>query len=303
MLSASIVIAQDKKTEEKQKRAAVPAASTDDAATASIRTSSEALVAAFNAEKGDDVAALFLPSGELIDEEGTVYQGAKEIKELLGAFFKKFPGTKLSVDIESIRIVGPVAIEEGTRTMKAKDGATQSQFRFISVRAKTDDGWKIASIREFNDDPAPTPHEQLEPVSWLVGEWINEGSDGTVAISFKWSEDKNFLIGEFKSKGTAGPTRNSTQRLGWDASAGKIRSWLFDSDGGFAEGHWTLTDDEIVAKYSSVNPDGTTASATISITRKDKDHFSMVGTDRIVGDGREPDFEINIVRKPPTTGK
>src|SRR5678815_3693143 len=121
MLSASIVIAQDKKTEEKQKRAAVPAASTDDAATASIRTSSEALVAAFNAEKGDDVAALFLPSGELIDEEGTVYQGAKEIKELLGAFFKKFPGTKLSVDIESIRIVGPVAVSYTHLTLPTSD--------------------------------------------------------------------------------------------------------------------------------------------------------------------------------------
>lgn len=296
LLSASTIIAQEKSK-------AAPATAAEDTAVASIRSSSEKLVAAFNAEKSDDLAAMFLPKGELIDEEGTVYQGEKEIKALLGAFFKKFPGTKLSLDIESIRIVGPVAIEEGTRVMKAKDGATQSQFRYISVRAKTDDGWKIASIRDFNDDPAPTPHENLQQVGWLVGDWINEGADGSVAISFKWSEDKNYLLGEFKAKGIAGATRNSTQRLGWDASAGKIRSWLFDADGGFAEGHWTVLEDEIVAKYSSVNPDGTTATATIGITRKDKDHFSMSGTDRIVGDGREPDFEFNITRKPPTASK
>lgn len=297
VLSAPFVIAQDAQP----KRAAAPAA--DDPAIAAIRKSSEQFVTAFNAGKVDDMAAMFLAKGELIDEAGTVYQGEKEIKELLNAFFKKFPETKLTLDIESVRIVGPVAIEEGTRTMKAKDGATQSQFRYISVRAKTDDGWKVASFRDFNDDPAPTPHEYLQSVDWLVGDWINEGADGKVAISFKWSEDKNYLIGEFKAKGTAGATRNSTQRLGWDASVGKIRSWLFDADGGFAEGHWTVLEDEIVAKYSSVNPDGTTASATISINRKDKDHFSMSGTDRIVGGDREPDFEFNITRKPPTASK
>lgn len=304
-LCTTLVLAQ----EVQPKRAAVAAPATaaaaapEDAAIAQVRKSAEQVTTAFNAAKVDEVAAMFLPKGELIDEDGTVYQGEKEIKDLLSAFFKKFPGTKLSLNIESIRIVGPVAIEEGTRTMKAKDGTTQSQFRYISVRAKTDDGWKIASLRDFSDDPEPSANEYLQSVAWLVGDWMNEGADGVVKITYKWSEDKNYILGDFQMSGGTGPARKLSQRIGWDAGARKIRSWLFESDGGFADGHWTVLEDGIVAKYSSVNADGTTASATITINHKDKDRFSMKGTDRIVGDDREPDFEVNVVRRPPAAGK
>src|SRR5688572_4007014 len=44
----------------------------DDPETAQIRAADEQLVKAFDAGKPDEVAALFLPKGELIDEQGTV---------------------------------------------------------------------------------------------------------------------------------------------------------------------------------------------------------------------------------------
>ena len=270
---------------------------------AAVRKGAEQLAAAFNAGKVDELAGMFLPQGELIDEEGTVYQGTAEIKGLLTAFFTRFPGAKLALNIESIRLVGPVAIEEGTRTITTKDGATKSQFRYLAVHTKADNGWKIASFRDFSDDPAPTPHENLQPIAWMVGDWMNEGADGKVAITYRWSEDKNFLLGEFQFNPGVGEARKSSQRIGWDPAAGKIRSWLFDSDGGFAEGSWTLVDDGVVIKSASVNPDGATASATISIVPVDKDRFTMAGTERIVGNDREPDFEITVVRRPSTAAK
>jgi len=270
---------------------------------AAVRKAAEQLNAAFDAGKVDDLVAGFLPQGELIDEEGTVYQGTEEIKKLFEAFFARFPGAKLTVNIESIRLVGPIAIEEGTRTITTKDGATKSQFRFLAVRAKTDNGWKIASIRDFADDPAPTAHEHLQQVAWLVGDWVNEGADGKVAINYRWSEDKNFLLGEFQFNPGEGPGRKSSQRIGWDPAAGKLRSWLFDADGGFAEGVWTIDGEGVLIKSASVNPDGTIASATVSMTPVDKDRFTMSGVDRVVGNDREPDFEITIVRRPATAAK
>ncbi len=270
---------------------------------AAIRESAKKLAAAFNAGKADEVAGMFLPKGELIDEAGTVYQGTQEIKELLAAFFQKFPGTKLALNIESIRQVGPVAIDEGTRTMTVPDSDLKSQFRYIAVWAKGDLGWRLASFRDFADDSLPTAHENLQSLSWLVGDWINEGADGKVAISYRWSDDKNFLLGEFQVLGSDGAIRKSTQRIGWDPSLGRIRSWLFDADGGFAEGQWTVVDDGAVIKASSVNPDGTTASVTMNVMNKDKDRFTIEGTDRVVGDLLEDDFEITVTRRPPAAGK
>jgi uncharacterized protein (TIGR02246 family) len=280
------------------------AADSPDAATiAAIRKSGEQLVTAFNAGKVDELVNLFLPKCELIDEEGTVYQGPAEIKALLNAFFQQFAGAKLAINVESIRLVGPVAIDEGTRTMTTADGAVQSHFRYISVWAKTDKGWQLASLRDFVDDPAPTPQDNLQPLAWLVGDWINEGADGKVAISYRWSDDKNFLLGEFLINSSEGAPRKTTQRIGWDPSIGRIRSWLFDSDGGFAEGFWTVTEEGIVIKSSSVNSDGSTATATLDITSQDKDHFTIEGTDRIVGDILEEDFELTVTRRPPAASK
>ena len=78
----------------------------------------------------------------------------------------------------------------------------------------------------------------------------------------------------------------STQRIGWDPLAGKVRSWMFDSDGGYADGLWTLVEDAWVIKSSAVMPDGQTGSATVTMLPKGTDRFVMKGTERIVGNAR-----------------
>jgi uncharacterized protein (TIGR02246 family) len=283
-----------------------PAYCQDDPAAAEIRAAAAKLVKAFEAGKAGDIAAMFLPKGELIDEEGNIYQGQKELAEQFTRFFQKFPGAKLALDIESIRTVGPnLAIEEGTRYIaaKAQEGEGKAQLRYTAVRVKSGGEWLIASVREFTADPLPTPHERLSALAWVVGEWVSEGSDGAVKIIYRWSDDGNFLLGDFQMTLAGKPAMKSQQRIGWDPLTGRVRSWLFDGDGGFSEGNWTMVDDGWVIKSSSVNPDGSTGSATIAVTPKDKDHFVMKGTERIVGDFREPDFELTIARQPPVAGK
>ena len=47
----------------------------------------------------------------------------------------------------------------------------------------------------------PTPHELLQPLAWLVGDWVSEGGDSVVRISYRWSDDGNFLLGDYKVDG------------------------------------------------------------------------------------------------------
>jgi hypothetical protein len=167
---------------------------------------------------------------------------------------------------------------------------------------KQGDAWPIASYREFADDPVPTPREVLQGLSWVVGDWVDEGPEGRTAISFRWSEDGNFLIGEYTMSAAGAGESKSTQRIGWDPVAGQLRSWTFDADGGFTEGRWDATDDGWVVKSEATMPDGTTGSATLEITVKDADHFIVRGTDRIVAGTEQPDFEQTIARKGPQPG-
>lgn len=270
---------------------------------APIRAADEKLVNAFDAGKVDDLAALFLPKGELIDEHGTIYQGQQEVKELLTRYFAKFPGVKLTLNVESIRVIGPVAIEEGTRYTTAKESGERSQVRYTTVRAKVGEEWLIASLRDFTDDQVPMPGDRLQPLAWLVGDWINESPDSAVKISYQWSEDKNFLLGSFDINENGAVVMKSTQRIGWDPLAGKIRSWMFDSDGGYADGSWTMVEDAWVIKSVAVMPDGQSGSATITMTPKDNTHFTMQATDRLLGEERESDFAVTVVKTPPTLSK
>lgn len=274
----------------------------EDTATAEIRTHSEKLTTALSNGKADEVAAMFLAKGELIDELGTIYQGQQEIKALVAAFIEKFPGSQMKSEIESIRIIGSIAIQEGRRVTTSKDGST-STVRFTSVLAKTDQGWRIASLRDFVDESSPSPGELLKPLAWLIGDWINEGSDARVKITYRWSEDKNFMLGEISVTKSDQVVMKSSQRIGWDALHGTPRSWTFDSDGGFAEATWTQVEDAWVVRSSAVMPDGQTGSAILKITNTDKGRYVMTGTNRIIGNAMEEDYEITVVKIPPAAAK
>ena len=264
---------------------------------------SEATVKAFNAADAAALGGMFLENGELIDESGTAHAGKAAITELFKGFFTNYPKSVLEMQVMSVRPIGDaIAVEEGERRITAADGASAAQVRYVTVRSKQGDRWPIASYREFSDNPLPTPQEMLQGVSWLEGDWVDESPEGRTTISFRRSEDGNFLLGDYDVALAGGPTSKSTQRIGWDPVAGQLRSWTFDSDGGFTQGEWTAIDNGWVVKSEATMPDGTTGSATMTITVKDADHFVVRSSDRIVGGAEEPDFEVTIARKPPVPG-
>src|SRR5689334_15664868 len=81
-----------------------------------VRASDEQIAKLFDAGKATEIAALFMAEGEFIDENGNVYQGREELKQIFGKFFEKFPGAKLAIQIESVRAIGGgLVIEDGTR--------------------------------------------------------------------------------------------------------------------------------------------------------------------------------------------
>jgi uncharacterized protein (TIGR02246 family) len=290
----------------------------------------------FNEGKAKELAENFLPDGELIDDEGNLYRGREELQDLFERFFATFPGAKLTLHVDSLRIIGPrLAIEEGTRIVSVGEGAVnasgpaiegattaaaaasapagatatvaaaaydkpvEAHLRYLCVWTKVDDNWKVASVREFADDPPPTPHELLEPLAWLVGDWVSEGGDSVVRISYRWSDDGNFLIGDYKVTADGETSMDSIQRLGWDPLRQQVRSWLFDSDGGYGEGEWTALEDGYLIRSSAVMPDGSVGSANLEARKLSDSQFVLKGTNRIVAGEPVEDFEFVVSKQPP----
>jgi len=269
-----------------------------------VRQAFQALTQAFNRGESKQLAAMFLPDAELIDEAGDAFRGQEEIAALFARFFEKFPGVKMEVNVDKIHLPSNnLAIVDGVRSVVTQDGSQKAATRFTMVYAQHGGQWGIASARELPEDNPATPHERLASLAWMVGEWVNEDPEAAMTISCRWSDNGNFLLVDFTANVKGKKALASEQRVGWDPLTQSVRSWVFDSDGGYGEGRWTEVGEQWVIKSTAIMPDGITGSATVVLEPTGKDKFVMKGRDRILGDTSQEDFVATIVRRPPQPSK
>jgi len=287
---------------------------------AAIQGLTASFVQAYNAGDSAAIARLFTENARIIDENNQISEGRAAIATRFAMRFSEHPGESIVVTPETIRFLGPdTAIEEGTASIRspATEGGKLppevESTRYTVVYVRRNGGWLHASIRDhiINDAPAGfaasgnTNYENLRPLEWLVGDWVEEGSDVMLTSSFAWSDNRNFLIRTFRLQVPGRPLLTGTQRIGWDPSTRQIRSWEFDSDGSFGEGIWSRRgDNEWIAKMSGVRHDGRIASDTRVITRTGVDHLTWRAFDRTLGGEVQEDTpEFVMVRRAPLPGE
>ncbi len=91
---------------------------------------------------------------------------------------------------------------------------------------------------------------------------------------------KNFLMQNFSMKVLDQNELQGCQIIGWDPIQEKIRSWVFDSDGGFGEGYWSQQGDSWYVNMSFTLADGRKASSTNIYTKVDGSYtFASEGRD------------------------
>ncbi len=265
-----------------------------------IRESAEKFVKAFNAGDATGAAEQFMAQAEYLNSDGEAFEGRAAIQEDLAAFFKEHPNAKIELEIDSIRFVGPrVAIEEGRTEVTHEPGKAPIRQSYMAVDILTDGEWQLASVREVPDDDPMTPHDRLEPLAWLVGDWVDESDSGIVETSCRWTEDGNYLIQDFTIEVSGYRGVTAQQRIGWDPLTGHVKSWVFDAEGGHGEGLWTQDGDRWIVKFQGVRPDGTVGTGTNIYTPRNQDSYYFSSTSRVVGDEVEPDFSVAVVRRPP----
>jgi uncharacterized protein (TIGR02246 family) len=266
---------------------------------AAIRANVAAFVKAYNAKDAKAIAALFTPDGQIVDKEGNAAEGREAIEKEFKEIFSEAPEKRIEVTIESLRFIGSdLAIEEGATKETPARGETPEYDSYTVLHVKRDGKWLMAMARD-EEGPPPSNHEQLQPLAWLVGEWIDDDGEDVVNSTCRWSEDGNFLLQEFQLQIGGKNAMRVSQRIGWDPLAKRIRSWVFDSEGGFSESVWTRNGDTWVIKATGVRPDGKSASATNVLVPSGPDSYVWRSTDRIEGDQIDPPIEVKVIRKPP----
>jgi uncharacterized protein (TIGR02246 family) len=286
---------QDKKAE-KPAAAASPRPADEKA----IREAGATHVEAMNKGDLNALMAFWTPDADYIDETGKLTRG----KEALTALFKKGltenKGKKVTGKLNSLKFLrADVALEDGSLEFTAPDGSKESN-RYAVVWVKSGDHWLISSVRDLPEEETDVPslaYPQLRALEWLVGEWQDASDKIDVNIVCRWDRNKTFLLMQYDVKRPGEEPLQVSQRIGWDGRNGMVRSWTFDSQGGFGEGYWDRQGNRWLVGTSGVLPDGGVGGATNVYEFVDQNSFIWRALDREVDGQPLADAEIKFIRK------
>jgi uncharacterized protein (TIGR02246 family) len=246
---------------------------------AAVRKTADEFTRAFNAGDAKAVAAFWTKDGEYVGPDNETLRGREAIEKAYAEFFKKNPKARAEVKIESVRLLGrQAALEEGALKLQLPGEKEPGESRYSVLHVREDDGWKMASVREWVPDPAQLV--SLKDLAWLLGDWVAKQGDTEVRSSYAWDdEDRAFLRCRYSMKEGGKVVAAGTQIIGKDP-AGGLRSWLFDRSGSYGESTWTRDGDRWVIEATGTLPDNSTMTAVNLLIPLGKDAFTWQSTER-----------------------
>ena len=251
---------------------------------------------AYNRGDAKTLAGFYSEDADYTDQDGAEVKGRDAMEKLLADNFRQNPGAKLSITTEEVKQLTPdVKVSRGLATVTLANG-TANTTRYTLVRVKKGDHWEISQLTE-RDAPAPSAYTQLQALEWLVGTWEDKGGDHVVQTKAKWAGDKNFLVRTFDVKGADQSETAGWEIIGWDPVRQQIRSWIFDSNGGFGEASWVSDGGDWLIRASNVLPDGSRSTAENVLTRVDDKTFTWESQNRTLNGDPQPSLDkIDIQR-------
>lgn len=229
--------------------------------TAEIRDMLTGYLRAFNQHDAAAAAEHWTVSAENRNlDSGEITRGREAVRDVFAALFEIDDEAAIDIDLATIRpLRDDVVVVDGVSRVSYADGEVAGS-RFSAVVVRDDGRWQLASVRE-TACPVPARAERpLDQLAWLVGHWENVGAGVTASSECSWSGDRQFLTrrhliapaaatttppaaGDGQIPGllpAAGAARRElTEIIAWDPEREAVRSWIFCSDGRFAEATWS----------------------------------------------------------------
>jgi uncharacterized protein (TIGR02246 family) len=271
-------------------------------AEAAVHHSAKSFAEAYNRHDAKAISAGFTSTGELVTEEGTLLRGREAIEQHYAAVFAATPQAQIAIHIDSIRtIAAGTAIEEGLVESAEGPDRIPTKSHYMAVHVRQGDEWLVARARDFPVEGGKHPlHQRLKDLDFLTGEWLGEGEGVTTHTACRWIDGGNWLVQEFSIRFTGREAVTGSTRIGWDPQSHEIRSWTFDSDGGFSEARWTGAGHEWMLKSHGVTHLGRSSTATLFLKRIDATTLSWESRDRVEGGSVTPGIgPILVKRRPP----
>jgi uncharacterized protein (TIGR02246 family) len=266
-----------------------------------VRKASKDYVEAFNKHDAKALAELWSPDAVYLNKaSGEEVTGREAIEKQFVQMFKDEPELKLTAETDSVVFVSPnVAEEHGNSTVtSSKQDPEENPYSAVYVRR--DGKWLLDRVTDEAKEARESHYEQLKQLEWMIGHWVDKDKDDDLDIETdcNWTKNRTFITRSFTVTVDGEVDLSGIQIIGWDASAKAIRSWTFDSDGGYAEATWTFKKDRWFISNKGVLADGRKASMTNVIKPIDANSFTWQTIERTAGGELLPNVpEVLIVRE------
>lgn len=266
-----------------------------------IRQAVQSYVEAFNRGDAAAVAAQWSDDGEYVAPSGERFKGRKKIEAALKSFFAENKDVQLQASTSAIRFPSPNrAMETGTATV-TRPGQGPEETQYIAAYVKKGGAWKLTSVRE---EEGSVSYQHLKDLEWLIGEWIDRDENATLDTVYQWARNNSFIMGAFTVLIQDKVDLQGTQIIGWDPVAKTIRSWVFDSQGGFGQGTWSKHGDQWVVDSKGFLSTGEKVSAINTYTYVDDNTFTFQSTGREIGGEPMPDIDsVTVIRTQPIASR
>lgn len=155
----------------------------------------------------------------------------------------------------------------------------------------------------------PAADEQpatLDDLAWMEGDWViaeagKEPPSGDetpqfLAAHVRWTPTRAFLIREMTIHRDDRQVAHYTQRIGHDPRTNTLRSWLFDDEGSHGKAVWTKKGDTLIARSTTVLPDGREVTARTEYHYDGKDRCNWESTHTHDGAADLPPVRLTLVR-------
>ncbi len=266
---------------------------------ATIRANAAKYVELYNRRDAKSMAAMWSPDAVYMDDDtGEKAIGQAAIAKQLDYEFAGAEDAKLSIQIESVDFVSPnVAVEKGTAEVTYGKLPTEKS-EYTAVHVRRDGKWLLDRVTEtLEPTPPPSNYEHLKDIEWMIGSWIDQDDKATIQTDCEWTKNRNFMTRSFAVSIGDKVNTSGMQIVGWDPIAKQIRSWAFDSNGGFSEGKWKQKGKSWIVQQTGVLSDGGKTTATHIFTSVDDNSFTFKAMDRTIDGEMQPNIdEVLIVR-------
>jgi uncharacterized protein (TIGR02246 family) len=265
---------------------------------AAIRKAVESYSEAYNRGDAGAMAFLWSREGEYVTPSGERSKGPDKIRAALETFFAKNKG--IQAKVANLDVQFPAAgraVSKGLAVVQLP-GQEADEIMYTAAWIKEKGAWKLVSVEEFESPVPVAAMAQLGQLEWLMGDWVDRDEHASVETAFRWAKNYSFINGSFRVHVAGRVDMEGAQVIGWDPVTKKIRSWIFDSKGGFGQGEWTKEGNQWKVNFHSVLATGEKASAINIYTYVDPNTFTWQSTGREVNGAPLPNLEaVTVVRK------